>query len=282
MIINTTSNKEMVLSLSSYFDITIDELYQYIDYAASRANINGEPFNTDIFQNELITIFSNLSPEKVIDEMYVYHLTRRLNDADLSCTNLKNLLLKENAFSLFLKKHNVTFLERDNHPILYYCGKEVDLGNTTDVDVLYLRERLGYNFESKDYCINGFAFKDLLMKNTYTYNLYECPEIIDVLSRYFNDASIKMDYFNNSKYYCFTYKLKLNNILFDENDSWKVEDKINYFIVQLSLRLLMYMDNNQQKLYDDDNPIIRIIDDVRISSKDIIEQEEITKEMLSL
>ena len=153
---------------------------------------------------------------------------------------------------------------------------------TNDVDVLYLRKRLGYNFGIKDYCCNGFTFKDLLMKNPYTYNLYECPEFIDVLSHYFNDVSIKTDYSTNSKYFCFTYKLKLNDILFDENDSWEVEDKIDYFIVQLCLRLLMYMDNNQQNLYDDDNPIIRIKDDVCILSKDIIEQEEITKEMLSL
>jgi len=282
MIINTKSKEEIASSLAIYFDITEDELYQYIDYAVNKAQSNREPFYMDIFQNELLTIFSDLNPQRNIDEIYVYHLTRRLNDEDLSCANLKELLLKENVFSNFLKKHNVTFLERDDHPILCYCGKEDDLSDTTDIDVLYLRKRLGYNSGIKDYCFNGFAFKDLLMKNPYTYNLYECPEFIEVLSSYLNDVSIKNDYFANSRYYCFMYKLKINEILFDIDDSLNVDDKIDYFLVQLCLRLLMYMDNNPQDLDDNDNPIIRINDNVSISSKNIIEQEEITKEMLSL
>ena len=281
MIINTKSNKEMASSLASYFDITEDELYQYIDYAANKSQ-QGHFFNTDIFQNELVSIFSDLNPEKTIDEMYVYHLTRRLNDADLSCDNLKELLLTENVFTFFLQKHKITFFERDEHPILYYCGKEVDLSNKSDVNVLYLRRRLGYNSNNTDYCFNGFAFKDLLMKNSYTYNLYECPEFIDVLSRCLNDSSIKSDYFNNSKYYCVTYKLKINEILFDERDFLTVEEKIDYFILQLCLRLLEHMCNNEQTLSDSGNPIIRIEDDVCISIKNMVEQEEITREMLKL
>lgn len=281
MIINTKSSREISSSLASYFGITEEELYQYIDYAADKSQQENS-FNVDTFQDELINIFSDLYPEKTIDEMYVYHLTRRLNDADLSCDNLKELLLTENVFRIFLQKHKVTFFERDEHPILYYCGKEVDLSNESDVNVLYLRRRLGYNSNNIDYCFNGFAFKDLLMNNSYTYNLYECPEFIDALSHCLNDSSIKSDYFNNSKYYCVTYKLKINEIVFDGKDLLTAEEKIDYFISQLCLRLLDYRYNNVQTLSDSENPIIRVKDDVCIPAKDMVEQKEITREMLKI
>lgn len=162
----------MIASLASYLDITEDELFQYIDYAANKAQLDSWAFNTDIFEEELLSIFSDLHPEKQIDEMYVYHLTRRLNGSieDKSSDNLKSLLLKESPISSFLRQYGITFIDIDGHPVIVFNDNEISLEDTIESDVFYLRSRLGYNTGSEDYCFNGFALQDLLMKNSYTGN----------------------------------------------------------------------------------------------------------------
>ena len=59
----------MIASLTSYLDITEDELFQYIDYAANKAQPDRWAFNTDIFEEELLSLFSDLQPEEQIDEI---------------------------------------------------------------------------------------------------------------------------------------------------------------------------------------------------------------------
>lgn len=158
---------------------------------------------------------------------------------------------------------------------------EIDLSDKYDSNALYLRKRLGYNSNNIDYCFNGFALKDMLMKNLYTKRLYECPKFIEVLSNYLNDNSIKNDYFRNSKYYLITYKLKINDILFDEKSNLTINKKINYFILQICVHLSDYMYNKEGHLNDNNNPIIRPKDDMCISSEEIFSSEEITKKMLN-
>jgi len=166
LLIDTRTKESMIASLASYLDITEDELFQYIDYAANKAQPDSWAFNTDIFEEELLSIFSDLQPEKQIDEIYVYHLTRRLNGSieDKSSDNLKSLLLKESPISLFLRQYGITFIEKDGHPVIVFNDNEISLEDTFESDVCYLRSRLGYNTGREDYCFNGFALRDLLMK----------------------------------------------------------------------------------------------------------------------
>jgi len=112
MIINTKSKEEIASSLAIYFDITEDELYQYIDYAVNKAQSNREPFYMDIFQNELLTIFSDLNPQRNIDEIYVYHLTRRLNDEDLKITIEKLIAYGLKGIEVYHSSHTQTEVEK--------------------------------------------------------------------------------------------------------------------------------------------------------------------------
>ena len=52
----------MIASLTSYLDITEDELFQYIDYAANKAQPDRWAFNTDNYEEELLSLFSDLHP----------------------------------------------------------------------------------------------------------------------------------------------------------------------------------------------------------------------------
>ena len=266
----------MIASLASYLDITEDELFQYIDYAANKAQPDSWAFNNDIFEEELLSFFSNLQPEKQIDEIYVYHLTRRLNDSieDKSSDNLKSLLLKESPISSFLRQYGITFIEKDGHPVIVFNDNEISLEDTFESDVCYLRRRLGYNTGREDYCFNGFALRDLLMKNSYTRQLFDGPEFLEVLSRYLSVGGLKKRYCENSKYYCFTYKMTIEEIIFDNREQLSYEEKIDYLLVQIAMRIM------SKYQYDHDNPIIRVADDASIPENEIIDVEEITIDMI--
>ena len=281
MLIDTRTKESMIASLASYLDITEDELFQYIDYAANKAQPDSWAFNTDIFEEELLSIFSDLQPEKQIDEIYVYHLTRRLNGSieDKSSDNLKSLLLKESPISLFLRQYGITFIEKDGHPVIVFNDNEISLEDTFESDVCYLRSRLGYNTGREDYCFNGFELRDLLMKNSYTRQLFDGPEFLEVLSRYLSVGGLKKRYCENSKYYCFTYKMTIEEIIFDDRDQLSDDEKVDYLLVQIAMRIMSYMEDAKYQ-YDHDNPIIRVADDASIPENEIINVEEITIDMI--
>ena len=281
MLIDTRTKESMIASLAAYLDITEDELFQYIEYAANKAPADRWAFNTDIFEEELLSLFSDLQPEEQIDEIYIYHLTRRLNGSieDKSSDNLKSLLLKESAISTFLRQYGIAFIEKDGHLVIVFNDNEISLEDTFESDVCYLRSRLGYNSGREDYCFNGFALRDQLMRNSYTRQLYGGPEFLDVLSRYLSIDGLKEKYCENSKYYCFTYKMTIDEIMFDDRDDLGNDEKIDYLLVQIAMRIMSYMENGKYQ-YDHDNPIIRIADDACVPESKIVNIEEIKLEMI--
>lgn len=282
MLIDTRTIDSMIASLASYLDVSEDELFRHIDYAKDKAQSDSGSFIVDVFGKELLSNFPDLQSKEKIDEIYVYHLTRRLNDSfeDKSSDNLKSLLLKKSPISLFLSQYKIGFIERDGHPILVFNGNEVSLDDTSIIDVCYLRSRLGYNEGREDYCFNGFAFRDRLMKNTYTMQLYNCPEFIDVLSHYLPIDGLKEQYCELSKYYCFTYKMKMDEVIFDGEGNLDNREKEEYLLMQIAMRIMSYLTEKGKWQYDGDNPIIRIADDKSVSASKIVNIEEITFDMI--
>ena len=270
MIIDTITKEGIEKSLSKYLSISVSELNEYIIVATAKAKEGEIGFNSCIFEEEIKNIIFNLNPIEVIDEIYVYHLSRRLNDEfeNDSTYNLKYLLLNKSVISKFLKKHEITFSEVDGHPTMFYKGKMIDLLDR------YLRGRLGYDENYADYCFNGFALKDQLIKNDYTNILSRCPEFIQILSKYLENDYICNNYYNNSKYYCYTYKLKMSDIIFDDCNKLTNEEKTNYFIIKIFNRLSEYLRYGCY-INDSMNPIIRLRDDVNVSSDDLCYKEEI-------
>lgn len=117
------------------------------------------------------------------------------------------------------------------------------------------------------------------MRNSYTRQLYGGPEFLDVLSRYLSIDGLKEEYCENSKYYCFTYKMAIDEILFDDRDDLGNDEKVDYLLLQIAMRIMSYMDNSKYQ-YDHDNPIIRIADDACVSENRLAGIEEITLEMI--
>lgn len=280
MYIDTTSRAAMESSISNYFDIPIDEIYQLIDYAAEKAQQNQFAFNTDVFYAELKTIFSDLNPQDTIDEILLFHLTRRLDGDNNSGDNLRHLLTTQSPLSCYLRTYGFEFKDDIDRITLYYRGKQINLKNTMNNDVCCLRSRLGYSDIQKDYCFNGFAMRDLLMRNSYARELYEGPELIIKLASLFKNTNIQKDFFEKSKYYCYKYRLPISIIVFDDKESLADSEKSEYLLYQVCSRLLAYQYSRYEHMDDYDNPILRLNDNYTIPTKYFESKEEITLEML--
>ncbi|HBE8798100.1 TPA: hypothetical protein KM775_000184 [Clostridioides difficile] len=281
MYIDTHTKETMEKSICSYLGVTLQDLSVLFNLAGNEAQqdkfLDGDKLN-DIF-NSFIKAHM---PNKELDEVLFFHLSRRLNTAS-DCNvgnNLFELLSTENAMTLFLKEHDVEFVVCDKHLNLIYKGKEISLDDTNKEHIPYLRWRLGYNANRIDFCINGFLLKDLLYRNSYARELYDVPEFIGVLATFLKRRDIGTDYFDNSKYYCFEYCLPLVKVMFDEKDSLAEEQKVKYLLNQILNRLYEYHTHDIRYMFDHENPIIRLTDNDTMDEQYYISKEEITWDML--
>ena len=282
MFIDTRSKESMESSMSTYLDIPVDELYQYIDYAAEKAQKDQWAFNIDLFYEELGNIISDLQPEIEIDELLFFHLSRRLHgtEDDSSGRNLEDLLTTRNVLSDFLREHQIEFIKGEQNLITYYKGQEVDWDKCWHGNSAYMKLRLGYFKGREDYCFNGFALKDLLYKNQYARNLYGAPEIIGQLAECLGCKRLENDYLENSSYYCFEYKVPIDRVIFDGHDNFSTSRKRQQIVYCVLERLLQYSNTDSKYLYDDDNPILRLRDRDTLPSEFYIQKELLTWDML--
>lgn len=281
MVIDTTSREGMEKVLSSLMRVSVSELYQYIDAAADLAVKDQGCFYQDIFDRTMEDFYSDMIENMIPDEILFFHLSRRLNGHEKETAyNLRELLISENCFSEFLNTHQIIFRKGiGNKLILYFRGAQINLEGTMDLDVCYLRSRLGYNACREDFCLNGFAFRDLLMKNQYTRSLQNCPEILACLERYLRIKDLIKDYMEKSKYYCFMYRFPIGRVIFDGRDDLTVEKKQLHLLNQVAYRLYKYR-KNSYCLFDDDNPILRLKDDDNASVDFLVSTEIITSDMI--
>lgn len=283
MYIDTRSREGMEKSIAVYLDVSVDELYQYIDFAAEKAQQDQCAFNTDIFFDELETIISDLQPELEIDELFFFHLSRRLHgtEDDVSGRNLENLFTTGNALSDFLREHQIEFVKGTQNIITYYKGREVDWGKCWNGNSAYMKSRLGYFKGREDYCFNGFAFKDLLYKNQYARILCDVPEIIGQLAECLGCKDVVCDYVQNSSYYCYEYKIPIDRVMFDDHDRYSCSEKQRYLVNCVLERLLQYSGATSTRyMFDHDNPILRLDDHDILPAEFFVQKELITADML--
>lgn len=273
----------MEKSIAVYLDVSVDELYQYIDFAAEKAQKDQWTINTDIFFEELDTIISDLQPEVEIDELLFFHLSRRLHgtENDVSGRNLENLFTTSNALSDFLRKHQIEFVKGTQNIITFYKGREVDWEKCCNGNSAYMKSRLGYVKEREDFCFNGFAFKDLLYKNQYARILLDGPEIIGQLVECLGCKDVVGDYVQNSSYYCFEYKIPIDRVMFDSHDGYSRPQKQRYLVHCILERLLQYRGATSTRyMFDHDNPILRLDDYDTLPAEFFVQKELITADML--
>lgn len=279
MYIDTHSPLSMQTSVCNYLNTTPVALRKLFDYVSQEAQ-NDLYFDAGK-ANSLFTDFiqSNL-PETSITEILFFHLSRRLNSAtEPIANNLYDLLSTQNETTRFFKAHDVEFVLEDEHFTIIHKGAPISLDNKYESGTPYLRWRLGYT-DRIDYCVNGFMLKDLLYKNNYARDLYYAPELIDRLSAFLNRPDIRIDYMNNSTYYCFEYCVPLDMVLFDDSELLSSKEKESYILTKVLNRLHDYHTTDPEYIFDHDNPILRLSDADTMPASFCVNQEIITASML--
>ena len=281
MLIDTHSFETMKTSMKQYLNIDDGVLADFFRLAEKKCT-QGIFCDGDILSNDIDEFIGNHVGASSIERVMFFHLSRRLNSAnsDYSGTNLFDILTTKNALSNFLESHNISFIPNGKHLIILFNGKTVSIEDTFIDGVCYLRSRLGYNEGREDYCFNGFAFKDLLYKNSYARSLYEAPELIQQLSSFLHYPSLLNDFAENSRYYCLEYIVPLDIVLFDDIDDLPQTEKSKYFLNQVMTRLYEYATSDPRYLSDNANPILRLADDGTMKEEYFVDKEEITLDML--
>lgn len=277
MYIDTHSKKSMEQSICDYFNISRAKLDYLIHEAGKTAKKEGYFYSEkfDIIIDEFI--YSHL-PDTHINEILFFHLGRRLNGTNSNIgNNLFDLLSHDNCMTDFFKKHDIIFSPCEERLNLIHDEKLELFEDESKPYNSYLRWRLGYT-DRKDFCFNGFLFKDLLYKNTYTRSLFKGPEFIQRLADFLNKPEILKDYLENSTYYCYEYQVPIEKIVFDNSEKLLLEDKYKYLLRKVFCRLYEY--SNNRYMTNPNNPILRISDDDKMQEEYFVSKEEIVSEML--
>lgn len=230
-------------------------------------------FETTIRQKESLECVEKFIQEypikKELKTVCFFHLSRTLKSAqdNLGRMNLFELLTTKNSFTEFFAAHDVTFRGVDGRIVLYHHGKEVsiesDLFNPYRASML---KRFGYLPNSKDFCVNGFLFKDSLYANRYAWSLLSVPETVRDIAGFLGRDDIGLDYYRNSLYYCYEYHIPLNQIIFDDASSLNLKEKENYLIKLLFERVAHYIFDDFPA-NDRNNCILRLGDSENLSAK---------------
>lgn len=276
MYINTRTNTDIIKSLEKLFSVSKMELEVFVIDLKRRKQMNYQ-FDEDYIDNLIDSYVSEKNQgQLVIDDVLFYHLSSRLNSTDNINTSLTllDLLTTANDFSKLLIKHNIIIQDIDNQLEIFFNEKHILLDKTHLPCCCYLRNRLGHNKGEKDYCVNGFLFKEYLKENDYYKRLNEVPEFIDQLCQYLAYRALGEEYYKNSSFYCFTYLIPLEEIIFDGLPSLTSKlDKQNYILRTIFHRLIYTYKEGNENNHDIDNPIIRLNDFTNINEDKFITKE---------
>ena len=277
MFIDTSSKDSLRAGLSDCLNIPIPAVEERVLDAGRKAEA-GMCFDTVVFYEEMEKLLQTYTPE-ILDKISFYHMSRRLiSETNNGGYSLYHLLLSKNEISDFLNTKDFEFKAVDDRVVPLYKGRQlIPLEDSNDARINYLKLRLGYFQKRKDFCFNGFAFKEHLIKNQYAKILVDGPEFMVKLAEYVNAPAIINDYKDISKFYCIRYDVPFDMVIFDGYDNLQNSEKQIHYLKACLLRMLDDI-NRTGRESDSDNIIIRLRDDCSMSDKYYIQKEIIKDE----
>ncbi|NBK99423.1 MAG: hypothetical protein EOM50_15655 [Erysipelotrichia bacterium] len=235
MYINTKSRDEIMTSVLEVLNINSNKLDELLETCYERFQKDHPVF---ILDNQYDYFFDCVKKHlcKEIDQVLFIHISRRLDDSDISC-GLKDVLKQENSFTTFLKEHKITFHFEDRIQLLI-DNKEYKYDESKYID-RYLRQRF-----TLDYDLKGFVFEDSVEKEAYEY----VPDIINYLD---NIVDISDDYIAKSICYQFIYAVEMDNVYFEGYDELTNQEK-QYHIVTKALQYLYFYEYDESFIHDEE------------------------------
>ena len=270
MYINTTSQEIMKSSICEVLNINNKELEELIETCFRKFQLNYSILVLD----DQYDYFMDYVKEhlcKNIDYVSFYHLSRRLNDNENdNGYGLVDILCNDSSLSKFLNRYCLTF-KYDDYIKMYLNDEEIVLDECNDYSTVFLRQMFGYEYQ--DYSFKGFAFNDAIEKNEYYEILKDGPELFGYLFSFVNSDELLEDFISNSKFYKFEYLVPIEQIYFENYEELTNEEKQYHIVVKALQRLYAYKYDSVD--YDDDNPVIGMIDDLTLDSQYLVSKTEI-------
>lgn len=268
MYINTRSYQDMMQSVCEVLNINNNQLDDLLEGCYQRFQVNHPVF---ILDNQYHYFLDYIKDHLVvdIDEILFVHLARRLNtDSDNNGYSLIDVLVNDTALSNFLKKYGLTF-KYEQYIRMFKDNVEIDLFDDNEISN-YLRYRFGYIIN--DFSIKGYVFMDAL-KNNDNYDLIQWgPGFFEYICLFVDDDFID-DFIEHSKLYKFEYLVPTDKIWFENYEELNYKEKQYHLIVKVLQRL--YADKYEKNVFDDDNPVIGIKDNISLKEDLLISKIEI-------
>lgn len=268
MILRTETYRELEEDLATIMDIDESYLYEKLYEISKSCPLYSD---WDKYEKQIERLILECVDLDLIDEVYVYHLSRHLIEPK-ELIPLKDLLLSENRFSTFLKEHNVVFDEQDGKLRFFYVGRQITADEILASGHFHLlAKRLGYLGEP-DFCVNGFAFWPNIEKTSdhYFQDLQRGPEIIENIGRFIG-KDIWRDYTERSNYYGIVFKVPIEELVFDGRDDIDTkEGKVKCLIKNA----LYYLNDFYDGSIRGNNLMLRIPDDKKVEVDHYILIEE--------
>ncbi|MBR6404385.1 MAG: hypothetical protein IKS48_13470 [Eubacterium sp.] len=274
MVLRTDCYRNLEEDLATVLDTVEMYIYEQIfDFDKKYIVANGPGSDWDAFYDEIDRFIEENADLELVDEVYVYHLSRMFREEE-QLIPLKQLLVEESDLSCFLKKHDIHFLVgSDDNIEFYYKNKFV-----TPEMILssghhnLLAKRLGYLGEA-DFCINGFAFWPDIQKTSDGYFDYlkRSPEIILNLDDYLGTNMWK-EFQKETQYYGVVFKVPIEEVIFDGKDLSLTNDVKVKLLLKYALRTMHGC--YYQCASSDNNPIIRLTDSETVKIDHFIKIED--------
>ncbi|OHR72176.1 hypothetical protein HMPREF3291_22515 [Bacillus sp. HMSC76G11] len=246
--------------------------------------VRGEVKEIDI--NEFFKFLSNLAKEKIepkfdITHVTVSHLSPRLSLQSITqepLYNLSNALTKNTELSRFLKKAGLVFTIEKNIVKVTHNDKRIDWKEYDCPTAQMIINRLEGNrvWTTSDNCINGFLFNGKIYENGNVGHIFRNPEIMENILRVLGKLNVISEYSQKSKPYLINFKVPISDIVFDENGNHRLNNKQKNFL--LLRYCLYYLSLNKFNDWsENNNPIIRLRDNLNVDSSNIVSIFEVNK-----
>lgn len=257
MQIKTTSYQDILESL--YGVLGLDE-----QIVISIIDTGYEMFQHDhkvLVMDDLYDYFINIGKKnlkQVIDEVSLYQVSRRLDDANNDGLSLVEVLAGDSSLSRYLKNYGLTF-KYDQEIELYVNGVKVEIREPK------------YNSYMK------YRFIGDQLENNEIVGIVEGgPEFFGHLFNYIdNDDEIIDNFIEQSKLYQFEYLVPIKDIYFDNYEELSNKEKQLHLIAKALQRLYFYQYDPSFVKSDEDNPIIKMVDDKKLLSQYLAHKTEL-------
>ena len=260
MIIRTESYQDLEEDLSKIMGVDVLLLHKRL-HEISKECLDDFRSDWDKYEELIDKLILENSNLNMVDEMYIYHLGRHIEEPK-ELLPLKDLLLSKNKLSEFLNSYGIVFMDQDGKIDFFHEGRLITAEEILSREHFHLlAKRLGYLGEA-DFCVNGFSFWPNKEKTSdgYFRDLQSGPEIVENIGRFIG-KDLWRDFKEQSKYYGVVFKVPVEDVIMDGRDSVKTKEEKMKCLIKYAL---FYLNDYYNGCVGGNNLMLRLHDGKKV------------------